>query len=144
MPIVRCYLCKITKFYLTVFNYDKVMPCKTRSAGEVLHFMKKRKKICEVSATVWSICTKSDTMMQNFCQVHHPLKNLTLEIQDGRWPICLRCPFCIMMLLNFMEIARTVVEILQFSRFSSEMQSSLVDRAKYGITLSKSELKRQL
>jgi len=43
----------------------------------------------------WTISMKFGTMMQNVSQVHWPLKNFILKIQDGRRPISLTDLLCI-------------------------------------------------
>jgi len=63
-PILRSYLCRVTKFYSISFNSDKVMPHLARSSTEFYISLEKREK-CDISATVGQIATKFHDKTQN-------------------------------------------------------------------------------
>jgi len=59
-------------------------------------------------------------VMQNMFQVRRAVKISFFKIQDGGRPMPLRDTFCVIV-LNFVEIGRTVADVSHFSRYSSEM-----------------------
>jgi len=72
---------QITKYYSVVSNFDEVMPYWARSSSEFLHFTRRRKN-CDICATVGPISAKFNTMAQNVFW-STALKISILKLQDG-------------------------------------------------------------
>jgi len=87
------YVCKVTRFYSIIFNFDKVMLYEVRSSTGVLHFTWKTRK----SAMSLQQHDRSPQNLTRWCRTRvssaPPIKNFILKIKYGGRPISLRDPF---------------------------------------------------
>ena len=97
-----------TKFYSVTLNFEEVTVCHIKCYRVVNFYisLEKRKKNCNVSATVRSIFTKCG-MMSRKSPMYEPLKDLMLKIQD---------------VLNLVEVGRTVAQLSHFLHFSRKLK----------------------